>query len=257
MRVILYSGGALSWAAAMRTIERHGRSDVRLLFTDTSMEDEDLYRFLDDSERQLGVPLIRLRDGRTPWDVFHENRMLGNSRVDLCSRVLKREVSQRWLAEHAPGATIVFGIDWDEMHRLDGLQRRYWEQGFTVEAPMTESPWLTKGDVMVWMRREGLEPPRLYGMGFAHNNCGGFCVRAGHAHFRTLLREMPERYAEHEAREQDLRDHLGKDVSILRDREFGDTRPMTLREFRENVESGNDGQGILFGVGGCGCFVDA
>ena len=33
----------------MRTIERHGRESVRLLFTDTSMEDEDLYRFLDES----------------------------------------------------------------------------------------------------------------------------------------------------------------------------------------------------------------
>jgi len=256
MRVILYSGGALSWAAAMRTIERHGRDDVRLLFTDTSIEDEDLYRFLDDSERQLGVPLVRLRDGRTPWDVFEEKRMLGNTRVDICSRVLKREVSQRWLAKNAPGATLVFGIDWDEMHRLDGLQRRYGEQGYAVEAPMTESPWMTKGDVMAWMRREGLTPPRLYGMGFAHNNCGGFCVRAGHGHFRTLLREMPERYAEHEDREQSLRDCLKKDISILRDREFGNTRPMTLREFRERITSGTLTDD-LFGIGGCGCFVDS
>lgn len=256
MRVVLYSGGALSWAAAMRTIVRYGRDGVRLLFTDTSMEDEDLYRFLDDSERQLRVPLIRLKDGRTPWDVFHEQRMIGNARVDLCSRILKREQSQKWLAENAPGATLVFGIDWEETHRLDNLQRRYGEQGYAVEAPMTESPWMTKSDVFAWMRREGLEPPRLYTMGFAHNNCGGFCVRAGHAHFRRLLREMPERYAEHERREQNLREHLGKNVSILRDREHGDTQPMTLREFRQRLEAGET-MDDLFGIGGCGCFVDA
>lgn len=240
----------------MRTIETHGRDDVRLLFTDTSMEDEDLYRFLDDSAAQLGVPLIRLKDGRTPWDVFTEKRMLGNTRVDLCSRVLKREVSQKWLAENAPAATLVFGVDWEEKHRIDGLRRRYGELGYTVEAPMTESPWMTKGDVFAWMRREGLEPPRLYRMGFANNNCGGFCVRAGHAHFKTLLREMPERYAGHEQREQDLRGQLGKDVAILRDREFGDTKPMTLREFRQRLESGET-MDDLFGIGGCGCFVDA
>ena len=121
---------------------------------------------------------------------------------------------------------------------------------------MTERPWLTKSDVFAWMRREGLEPPRLYGMGFAHNNCGGFCVRAGHQHFKTLLREMPERYAEHERREQELRAHLGKDVSILRDREYGDTKPMTLREFRQRLEAG-EAMNDLFGIGGCGCFVDA
>lgn len=255
MRVIFYSGGALSWAAAMRTIERHGRDDVRLLFTDTSMEDEDLYRFIDQSEHQLGVDIIRLRDGRTPWDVFKDRRMIGNTRMDPCSEALKRKPAQAWLKDHAPaGTTLVFGIDWTEMHRLDGLRRRYGEQGYAVEAPMCDAPWMSKSDVLRWMRAEGLEPPRLYGMGFAHNNCGGFCVRAGHAHFKHLLREMPERYREHEIKEQELRDYLGKDVSILRDREDGETDPMTLRQFRERVESGQ--QTDEFDWGGCGCFVE-
>lgn len=259
MRVVLYSGGILSWAAAMRTIERHGCDDVRLLFTDTSMEDEDLYRFLDDSERQLGVPLIRIADGRTPWDVFRDERCMGNTRMDICSRVLKRELSQRWLAENAPGATLVFGIDWEEQHRRDSLAARYGAMGYAVEAPMCDSPWMTKADVMRWCRDEGLDPPRLYGMGFAHNNCGGFCVRAGHGHFKTLLAALPQRYAYHEDQEQEMRAMLGKDVAILRDREFGDTKPMTLREFREAVQSGDLGQIEMFGdgIGGCGCFVDA
>lgn len=256
MRIVLYSGGALSWAAAMRTIERHGRDDVRLLFTDTSMEDEDLYRFLDDSENQLGVPLTRIKDGRTPWDVYRQRRMIGNTRMDPCSEALKRKPAQAWLKENAPGATLVFGIDWTEMHRLDGLRRRYGEQGYAVEAPMCDPPWKSKGDVMRWMKAEGLEPPRLYGMGFAHNNCGGFCCRAGRAHFETLLREMPARYAEHEAAELGLRHHLGKDVSILRNRAGGDTKPLTLRAFREMVTAGASTEEFEFEWGGCGCFLE-
>lgn len=266
MRIVMYSGGALSWAAAMRTIERHGRHDVRLLFTDTSMEDEDLYRFLNESERQLGVELIRLKDGRTPWDVYKATRMLGNTRIDNCSRILKREMSRRWLYEHAPVpddwkpddypvSTLVFGIDWTEMHRLDGLRARYGDMGYAVEAPMCDAPWLTKDDVIAWMRAEGLEPPRLYRLGFAHNNCGGFCVRAGQAHFAHLLRTMPDRYREHERAEQELREYLGKDVAILRDRIGGDTKPMTLRAFRERLENG--AQFEEFEFGGCGCFVEA
>lgn len=254
MRIVFYSGGALSWAAAMRTIERHGRADVRLLFTDTSMEDEDLYRFLDDSERQLGVPLIRLQEGRTPWQVYRDERMMGNSRVDPCSKILKREQARTWLAANAPGATLVFGIDWTEMHRLDGLVARYGETGHPVEAPMCDAPWMTKGDVLRWMRAEGVEPPRLYEMGFAHNNCGGFCCRAGHGHFETLLRQMPDRYRQHEEAEQDMRDFLGKDVAILRDRSDDETKPMTLRELRETIEAG--GQIDMFAIGGCGCFTE-
>jgi 3'-phosphoadenosine 5'-phosphosulfate sulfotransferase (PAPS reductase)/FAD synthetase len=257
-RIVMYSGGALSWAAAMRTIERHGRDGVRLLFTDTSMEDEDLYRFLDDSEKQLGVELVRIKDGRTPWDVYRDKRMIGNTRFDPCSAELKRKLGHRWLADNAPDATLVFGIDWTEMHRLDGLRPRYGDMGHPVEAPMCDAPWMHKGDVLRWMRREGLEPPRLYAMGFAHNNCGGFCCRAGQGHFAHLLATMPERYAFHEAKEQEMRDFLGKDVSILRDRADGTTDPITLREFRLQIEAADHGQANLFDfeIGGCGCFLD-
>lgn len=50
MALVLFSGGIGSWAAAHRTIARG--YDVELLFTDTRIEDEDLYRFLDD----MGFP---------------------------------------------------------------------------------------------------------------------------------------------------------------------------------------------------------
>jgi hypothetical protein len=99
----------------------------------------------------------------------------------------------------------------------------------------------------------GIEPPRLYKMGFHHNNCGGFCIKAGQAQFARLLTTMPERYARHERREQELRDYLGKDIAILRDRRGGDTKPMTLREFRERLE--HDAKAFdSFDWGGCGCF---
>ena len=253
MRVVFYSGGALSWAAAMRTIERHGMDDLVLLFTDTSMEDEDLYRFLDDSEQQLGVTVTRIKDGRTPWDVFRDVKLLGNTRADPCSHHLKRKVGWKWLEDNAPDATLVFGIDWTEMHRCDSIRERYGEMGHDVEFPMCDAPWISKGDVLRWMRSEGLEPPRLYALGFAHNNCGGFCIRAGQGHFAALLREMPDRYRYHEEKEQETREHIGTDAAILRDRRGGDTKPLTLKAFRESLESGAEYDELE--IGGCGCFA--
>lgn len=238
----------------MRTIQRHGRDDVRLLFTDTLMEDEDLYRFLDESEKQLGVELVRISDGRNPWQVFKDRRMIGNTRHDPCSDALKRKLGQKWLKENAPGATLVFGIDWTETHRRPALEKRYGEMGYQVECPMMDTPWKTKDHVLDWMRSEGLEPPRLYAMGFAHNNCGGFCIRAGQGHFARLFREMPERYLQHENSEQKLRDYLGKDVAILRDRRGGTTAPMTLRAFRQRLEDGGEYDELE--IGGCGCFLE-
>jgi hypothetical protein len=200
----------------------------------------------------MGVPIVRVRDGRTPWDVFFERRMLGNPRADLCSRILKREAGHKWLAANALGATLVFGIDWTEMHRLVGLRKRYGEMGYEVEAPMCDAPWMTKSDVLAWMRSLGLEPPRLYAMGFSHNNCGGFCVRAGQAHFAQLLETMPERYRFHEEKEQALRDHLNKDVAVMVDRRGGGPRrPLTMKDFRESKAPHDPDD-----IGGCGCFFD-
>lgn len=255
-RVVMFSGGVGSWMAAKRVAERHGTEHMVLLFTDTLIEDEDLYRFLPEAAANVGAPLVRVADGRTPWEVFHDVRLLGNSRIAPCSRVLKQEQARQWVIENTVLPTIVLGIDWSEVHRLDGA-RRGWVP-FAVEAPMTEKPFMTKAMMLDALRAEGIQPSRLYEAGFPHNNCGGFCVRAGKEHFARLLREMPERYRYHEEQEQGIRDYLGKPVTILSDwhGEGGHERtPLTLRELRERIESGC--QIPMDGSGGCGCFLEA
>lgn len=274
-RVVMLSGGAGSWGAAMRSVEAHGREGLTLLFADTLIEDEDLYRFLLEAAASLlGValpvdllartvaipPLEEMRrrrshlrelaaaagelmpalqwiaGGRDPHQVYRDVRFLGNSRIDPCSQVLKRRLMRRWLERHCdPADTVcVLGFDWTETHRL-GRAGSFWSP-WRVEAPLTEKPYLWKEEVLDWMRAEGLEPPRLYAEGLSHNNCGGFCCKAGQAAFALLLERRPDRYRYHEAREQELRERLGKNVAILRDRSGGRTRPLTLREFRERLE---------------------
>lgn len=253
--VAMFSGGAGSWAAAKRAAQRHGPGDLTLLFTDPRMEDGDLYRFLPEAAANVGAELVQIADGRTPWEVFRDVRILSAQR-DACSRILKRELADRWLREHCdPAETVVYiGIDWSEVHRFERLRDRRAADGWRYEAPMCEAPYLTREDVFAWMRSEGLEPPRLYALGFQHNNCGGFCIKAGKGHFVNLLRTLPDRYAYHEKKEQELRELLGPRAYFLRDWPADGPTPLTLRELRERVEAG--GEIDLFELGGCGCFVD-
>ncbi len=51
--VVSFSGGLGSFFAAKRVIDQHGTDNTTLLFTDTMTEDEDLYRFLDDTSTYL------------------------------------------------------------------------------------------------------------------------------------------------------------------------------------------------------------
>lgn len=251
--IVLNSGGMGSWGAAKRVVERHGAADLIHLFCDTLMEDEDLYRFLEESTDQIGGAVIRLVDGRDPWQIFFDVRFLGNSRIDPCSRILKRTLTRKWLEENfKPNqVTLYVGIDWTEEHRFQKIQERY--RPWHVEAPLCDPPYILKDALFEDVRALGIEPPRLYAMGFPHNNCGGFCVKAGQAHFARLLNELPERYAEHEHKEQELRDYLGKDVAILRDRRGGQVKPLTLKSFRKRLEAGGSFDRHAFG--GCGCFA--
>ena len=303
----MFSGGLGSWAAAKRHVSQCGRPPA-LLFTDTLIEDDDLYRFLVEAgadilghpaERwsallpelrsipplremaqrkehlgrlmrsaQTALPgLVWIRDGRTPWEVFHDERFVGNTMVARCSHILKQRLARSWLSEHAPAGQVrlLLGIGWQERHRFEGAPargkvpatlgaRQHWLPWVCL-APLCAPPYLEGYEIRSQCERAGIAVPRLYDLGFAHNNCMGACVKAGHAQWRAVLKELPEAFAYAEQSEQALRAHLDRDVAVLRDRRGGKTRPLPLLEFRERMEDGvpcdrND-------RGGCGCFTDA
>lgn len=288
--IVMFSGGACSWAAAKRVVERHGIDGVVLLFADTLMEDEDLYRFIveaagnilktdvssmvpknvppieeiDERRRYLKTVFLGLSaicpgfhyicNGLTPWGIFEKERMIGSNRFDPCSKNLKRILLDRWHRKNGdPASTVLhFGLDWTECHRLERLRSR--KAPWKVEAYMTEMPLMDKKQMIEWLKLNGIKPPRLYAMGFAHNNCGGFCVKSGQAQFALLLRTMPERYRFHEEQEERLRKLLGWRHTIIRITEDGKTKGVSLKEFRERIEA--QGTFDRHEWGGCGCAVE-
>jgi len=254
--IVMFSGGVGSWAAAKRVVQKHGKEGVTLLFADTLIEDEDLYRFLDEASADIGIPITRLADGRTPWQVFEDRAFIGNSRVDPCSEELKRNLLNKWRQENCdPADTIThFGIDWTEKHRLERVQVRH--APWKCEAPLCETPFPLKSELLAELVASGIRPPRLYEMGFPHNNCGGFCIKAGMKAFKLLLTKMPERYAFHEAQEKRLREECGINGTILRDRRGGTIKPLTMEDFRKRCEAEptTEPEGDL--AAGCGCALD-
>lgn len=259
--VVMFSGGLGSWVTARRVAEQHGTDNLILLFADVGNEasphvgeDEDTYRFIEEAAANVGGKLVTVADGRNIWEVFTDNRFLGNARLANCSKYLKQKPCREWLDANCDPAdtTVYVGIDWSEIHRLPAIGRGW--APYPVKAPLTEPPYLDRDDMLTMCEGEGIKIPRLYRAGFAHNNCGGFCVRSGQAQMELLLREHPERYAFHEGEEQKLRAHLDKDVAILRDRRGGNTTPLTLTRFRERIE-GDAGLFDPLDVGGCGCFA--
>lgn len=212
--VVMASGGVGSWATAKLVVNTKMQSGDRLtlLFADTLMEDPDLYRFLDESSANIGLgTLVKISEGRDPWQVFFDVRYLGNTRIDPCSYHLKRKLMRKWIEEHCdPASTVCYiGIDGGEEHRyLDA--KRYWEP-WAIEAPLIDADIVFKSVLFDMLAEEGVAAPALYSWGAPHNNCGGFCIKGGIDHFILLLNGDRDRYLFHEHREQQLRRFLGHD----------------------------------------------
>ena len=255
--IVMFSGGLTSYEAARRTIEAHGHDNVRIWFADTNTEDEDLYRFNADVERILEHQIEVIdNEGMSVWDWFFKAKMMGNSRLDPCSMNLKRKPLRKKLEAEYPNpddAVVVLGMDGiEDCNRTERAAKH--QLPYKTWFPLLEEPIVMKSHISKELKKLGVERPRLYDYGFSHNNCGGFCVKAGIGQFAHLLKVFPERYSYHEQKELEFRKFIGKDVSIMRDRRNGESKPMTMQHLRKRIEQG---EVFHYDTGWeCLCFIE-
>jgi len=252
MYQISFSGGLGSGISALLAYEQG--LDFNLIFADTLIEDEDLYRFNDDIARAVGKEIIHLTDGRTPWDVYIDKRWIGNTRTAHCSTELKTKPVMAWLAEHAaPSDPLVLGMDMSEMDRIERAQKQ-WAPRPVVSLLNRCQVWRPQYDEI--LARHGIQKPRLYDLGYEHNNCGGFCCKAGLVQFERMYRTDPERYAYHEREMERALAEIGESAKpFLRQTIGGELQYLTLRDFRLQLEAGT-AELPMFDSAGCGCFTD-
>lgn len=195
--VMSLSGGIVSAVAADVAIRRYGKDNVRLWFADTSWEDDDLYRFIDECLDYWGKGIVIYKDGRTPLEVADDKSLIPNNRMAPCSFVLKSNPFEQFVAEHRKPLTVLLGFDFREFHRILIPRQRYERYaGVKVDAPLMWPEAPLPRDYFNIVRSWGIKPPRLYEMGFHHNNCGGRCVKSGQKQYIKLIEHFPERFEE-------------------------------------------------------------
>lgn len=210
----------------------------------------------------LAIPeLIWLVEGRDPWEVYRDERYLGNSRKDPCSKILKRRQADKWLAEHGDPDrdVLIYGIGEHEKHRFDdgagkGILHRLAVKGFRCEAPLIGMPEINPA---LHIKAQGIAPARNYALNYLHDNCGGFCCKGGKAHFENRNVVHPER-AEYDAMmEAAMQRFLGKPYTILTETVNKEKRYLSLAEFNGRLRTNPDlHHDYEPGDSGCGCMID-
>lgn len=233
-RIIFFSGGKGSFAVACLVKEKYPDDNIILYFTDTKWEDEDLYRFIDEASDKLKLPMLTHADGRNPIELMYDQKVVFNSRIGQCSIVLKVNVASNFIKKgiepkivkwrnkqylkdqnFRENAILYFGIDWTEMHRLDPVQRNW--KPFKVEAPLVDE--VVNVDEL--LDKYDIKQPRLYDLGFAHNNCKGRCVKAGQGHFTNLKEKLPGTFKEIKEQEFYMQQYVSHYHTIRRLEEHG------------------------------------
>lgn len=281
------SGGVSSTLAAYYH-RKTALSDPIYYFNDTLIEDPDLYRFLIESvyfltDKKINSKLAKLIrnipelapgvtiEQRThhlnkifeivckqtglvreysvdPWQAFLDDGFIGNSRIDICSRKLKRDPRKCFTDKFQ--CEICLGFDWMEIHRYEKAQQY---------EPNLIAPMITDlvDKQALWdefHKASGIRKSRSYDSGFPHDNCGGMCVKAGLGQFRLLWEQRPHVYLWHEERMEyimslnpNLRPFLKKQIN-------GETLYLTLKQYREQYLMKGCDLDVL-PSGGCGCAI--
>lgn len=214
--------------------------------------------------------MVWLVEGRDPWEIFRDERFLGNSRADPCSKIAKRQMLDRWREANCDRASdvFIFGIDEHERHRFEaedkngkrtGIKPRLGAKGWTCVAPLIDYEGPHYSVLHASVTNFGLKRQRLYSFGYKHGNCGGFCIKAGFAHWQNRRRVQPDRFHYDRMMERKVREFLGGNnaVTILADATRSGKRPISLDAFHERL---NRSPELLYeyreGEGGCGCMLD-
>lgn len=228
----------------LEMIRKYGAENVHLFIACLAGESPDLWRLVDECEQRTGLHVTRISyhpeqryiidapesEWWNVWKAFRAAGRMGSSLADPCSRMLKRETIKNYLLDTAtPGVdTLHVGITSDEIDRMLAIRKNWLKAGFRVEADLEDLPEVNAVDFLGWQ-------PVLYEQGFSHNNCGGFCVKAGHAEFERLLWYYPQLYAYHEEQEQLFQREFNTTATIMRDRKqvkgIKTTYSLSMRDF--------------------------
>lgn len=180
---VWFSRGAASAVAAKKTIEKYGnRCVIRILTNPVYEEDGDNYRFQNDVEKWLGVPIENVVNNKYPnglaTEVWEKRGYMSGIHGAPCTAILKREAREQWEKLNKTD-WIVLGFTVEETDRHEDFV----ESNKQNVLPVLIDSNISKNDCYAIVKAAGLTLPRVYSMaskfgdGMPNANCVG-CVKA-------------------------------------------------------------------------------
>lgn len=193
---VWFSCGAASAVAAAKTIERYGQTHtIRVVNNPVIEEDADNLRFLSDVEAWLGIKIEKAVNANyahcSAVQTWEKRKFMSGPLGAPCTIELKKHARQQWEAKN-PTDWHVLGFTADEKTRHE----RFVLSERSNVLPVLIELGLTKADCYATLLAAGIQPPRMYAMGYPNANCIG-CVKAtSPTYWNHVRKQHPEVFAE-------------------------------------------------------------
>lgn len=190
--VCWFSCGAASAVAAKLAVEKYGER-CTVVYCDTmSSEHPDNARFFADVEQWLGVPILKIRSEKyaSVEQVFEKRRYMSGIAGAICTTELKKVPRMAW---QQADDVHVWGYTSEEQDRIEAFEQNN---------PELRLEWILRDNnigkkwCLYLLEHAGIRLPKMYALGFEHNNCLG-CVKATSPdYWRKVRRLFPDVFAE-------------------------------------------------------------
>ena len=172
-----FSCGAASAVAAHQTLKLYvSTHNIRIINNPVIEEDEDNRRFLHDVEHWLGVSIEFAINPKythcSAVEVWDQRAFMSGPLGAPCTIELKKKARQHWEATNT-AHWHVLGFTAEERPRYE----RFIESERSNLLPVLIDAGITKQQCIDIVQAAGIQPPRLYKLGYPNANCIG-CVKA-------------------------------------------------------------------------------
>ena len=185
-RIAHFSAGA---ASAIAT--KLSRPD-EIWYAATGSEDADNERFMRDCEAWFGQEVRILRNDKysSTWDLWEKRRYISGVPGTPCTSELKVFPQ---LKEQRADDVHIFGYtaDANDIRRAKALVENWPE--LHTETPLIERG-INKAACLALIQQAGIEPPRVYALGFPNANCIPCCKAQSPSYWALVRKHYPDEF---------------------------------------------------------------
>lgn len=232
MRIVSWfsCGAASAVATKLALVENRGRLPFVVARCVVAEEHPDNDRFAKDCERWFGVPIINLINEKyngSIYEVFNKTSYISGVKGAPCTRLLKKEVRTNF---ELPTDKHMFGYCADEEPRWD---RFLDANNIDARSPLIEQG-ITHADCLLLLKKAGIRVPKMYELGYKHNNCIGCCKATGPGYWNKIKKDFPEMFTRMDIESRRLGVRL---VRLGEVRMFLNQLPADIGNYKDEPES--------------------